>query len=289
MPDKEKHTPRPWKAGVTPSDGRRIALVLKGADVPGAHDVYHDVQATRHRIEEQESAANAHLIAAAPDLLAACEEMLEAVPPEEDGAASHRQAVRASRVARKAIAKARGLGDSSSSDPPDDSNTSEYAPTPWHVATSGEITDWPERRVEAAEETVARVYYHQTPNGEAIQQANARRIVACVNFCEGVRTADLEESIERGDTLADSDEAIVAKLNEVGEERNDLRDENERLKERVAELEEACGTVLKWVAHDFKSGLPIPEGTPDAGEAERILRDALSGKNASREAGVPHE
>jgi hypothetical protein len=120
-------------------------------------------------------------------------------------------------------------------------------------------------------------------------RANVRRIVACVNFCKGVSTADLEESLQHGQTLADGDESFVALLDEVGEERGDLRDENERLKERVAELEEACGTVLKWVAHDFKSGLPIPEGTPDAGEAERILRDALSGKNASREAGVPHE
>jgi hypothetical protein len=115
---------------------------------------------------------------------------------------------------------------------------------------------------------------------------NARRIVACVNFCEGVPTADLENSLEREHTLADEDEAIVAKLNEMGEERNDLRNENGRLKERVAELEKACETVLKWVAHDFTSLRKPPEGTPDAGEAERILRDALSGENASREAEV---
>jgi len=78
----------------------------------------------------------------------------------------------------------------------------------------------------------------ETDEADTTAEANAQRIVACVNFCEGVSTADLEESLERGDTLADSDEAIVALLNEVGRERNELRDENERLKERVAELPE---------------------------------------------------
>jgi hypothetical protein len=165
------------------------------------HNVYRDVHATRRQIEEQEPVANARLVAAAPDLLAACEEIVEAVPPE-DGAASHRQAVRASRAAHRAIAKARGSNDTSDSDLPDQG--------------------------------------------------------------------------ERG----------AADLTSAGEEIGALREENERLKERVAELEEACETVLKWVAHDFKSGLPIPEGTPDAGEAERILRDALPGENAPHEAEV---
>jgi regulator of replication initiation timing len=132
---------------------------------------------------------------------------------------------------------------------PSDSDTSKYARTPWYVTTDGGTANWPERRVEAAEQTVARVYYHQTPNGEAIQQANARRIVACVNFCEGVPTADLENSLELEHTLADEDEAIVAKLNEAGEERNELRDENERLKKRVAELEEAGGDATDWNRH----------------------------------------
>lgn len=58
----------------------------------------------------EEAAANARFIAAAPELLAACEALTEAVPPEEDGAASYRKALRASRAARRAIAKVRNLG-----------------------------------------------------------------------------------------------------------------------------------------------------------------------------------
>ena len=92
--------------------------------------------------------------------------------------------------------------------------------------------------------------------------------------------------------LPDRDERGVGDLTGAGEEVSELRDENERLKERVADLERAGEAVLKWFAHDFKSvtsGWPIPEDTPDAGEAERILRDALSGEDASREAEVSHE
>jgi cell division protein ZapA (FtsZ GTPase activity inhibitor) len=119
-------------------------------------------------------------------------------------------------------------------------------------------------------------------------RANARRIIACVNFCESVPTADLEDSLQHGHTLADEDEAIVASLNEVSKERNELRDENERLKERVAELEKACDTALKKVGHDLIT-LNLPPSIPDAEETERVLRDALARENASREAEVPHE
>jgi hypothetical protein len=119
MPDKEKHTPGPWKVGVTLSDGRRIALVLKGTDMRGKHNVYRDVHATRHHIEEQEPVANARLIAAAPDLLAACKALKKATSPEKDSVDFCREALRASGIARHAIAKARGLGDASDSDMPD--------------------------------------------------------------------------------------------------------------------------------------------------------------------------
>jgi hypothetical protein len=105
-----------------------------------------------------------------------------------------------------------------------------HTPTPWHVATSGEITDWPEKRVEAAEETVALVYYHQIPNGEAIQQANARRIVAAVNFCEGIETDRLEFS-----TMGAS--GLEKAVSVLADRRDDLEAENERLKERLANLE----------------------------------------------------
>lgn len=105
MPDAEKHTPGPWEVGITPSDDRRIALVLKGTDMQVKDNVYRDIHTTRHKIEKQEPVANGHLIAAAPDLLAACENMVQAVPP--DG-----EALRASRSAERAVAKARGLGGS---------------------------------------------------------------------------------------------------------------------------------------------------------------------------------
>jgi len=112
MPDKDEHTPGPWEVGITPSDDRRIALVLKGTDMRESGAVYSDVHATRDQIKKQEPAANARLIAAAPDLLAACEKMVQAVPP--DG-----EALRASHSAERAIAKARGLPDPSDSDLPD--------------------------------------------------------------------------------------------------------------------------------------------------------------------------
>jgi hypothetical protein len=206
MPDdtQEKHTPGPWHVVPRPWDEKgctvdttedsHIAKLI--FSTPLADFLGRD----EHSLETMR--ANARLIAAAPNLLAACKALTKAVPPEENGAASHRQAVRASRAAHRAIAKAHGLDD------PSDSG------------------------------------------------------------------------------LPDRDERDAVGLTSAGKEVADLRDENERLKERVAELEETCETVLKWVAHDFKSGLPTPEGTPDAGEAERILRDALPGENAPHDAEV---
>jgi len=200
MPDEEKHTPGPWEVGVTPSDGRRIALVLKGTDMLAKHNVYGDVHATRHQIEEQEPVANGHLIAAAPGLLAACEKMVQAVPP--DG-----EALRASHSAERAIAKARGLGDS-----------------------------------------------------------------------------DLPDQDERG----------VDGLTGAGREVDELRDENERLKERVAELEGQRTTLRDAAlsAHQLLTQLETIVGNGGTlDETIVTLCRALdaSDENASREAEVPHE
>jgi hypothetical protein len=77
-------------------------------------------------------------------------------------------------------------------------------------------------------------------------------------------------------------------LTGAGKEVAELRDENERLRKRVAELRQTCKSILRWVDDDFRS--LGPKGTPnDAAEVERILHDTLSGENALREAEVSHE
>ena len=132
---------------------------------------------------------------------------------------------------------------------PDDAQE-KHTPAPWKVV------DEKDRTIDTTEDShigklvrrrsLLSVFLGRDEGIPETLRANARRIVACVNFCEGVSTADLEESLERGDTLTNEDEAIVALLNEVGKERNDLRDENERLKERVAELEKALGPLKHY-------------------------------------------
>ena len=239
----EKPTPGPWQTEATHVKGGETFIpITRGnlhslsgedffeciADVR-CNDVPND--AGHFPEAEPKAEANAHLISAAPDLLAACEALTKAVPPKEDGAASHRQAVRASRAAHRAIAKARGSNDPSDSDMPDQDERGTVGPA-------------------SASEEVAEL---------RDENERLRKIIT-----------------HRGGAEA---EALLDELDAA-------RIENECLRERVAELEKACETVLKWVTHDFKSGLPAPEGTPDAEEAEQILRDALSGEDASRGAEV---
>ena len=67
--------------------------------------------------------------------------------------------------------------------------------------------------------------YAKNEAGEDCDKANARRIVACVNYCAGVETEALEKS--------------GAGLMPILEHRNELANEIDRLKAQNAELAEA--------------------------------------------------
>lgn len=85
-----KHTPGPWQ---TPGDGRIFGPGEDGENIADATWWPSDDG------RDSESLANANLIAAAPDLLAACEALLAA----SEGRTSH-----AMDMVREAVAKATG-------------------------------------------------------------------------------------------------------------------------------------------------------------------------------------
>jgi hypothetical protein len=58
-------TPGPVAKGVTSSDRRRIAKVLKGTDMVGEHNTHCDIHSKSAHIQGQEPVANADLIVAA--------------------------------------------------------------------------------------------------------------------------------------------------------------------------------------------------------------------------------
>jgi hypothetical protein len=102
-------TPGPWKM----RDDREVEIMLCGID--GVSDWVHAVDDKGANVagcygrSYEENAANARLIAAAPDLLAALRDVLEVLEwklhPEWDGSATPESAIG---KARAAIAKATG-------------------------------------------------------------------------------------------------------------------------------------------------------------------------------------
>ena len=91
----QKHTPGPWRVG-------QIAQTVVADSADGTHAAHGEIEYYGAPLvcESVSSSANAHLIAAAPELLAACESSLAMVetnqgPPDWD-------------AMRAAIAKARG-------------------------------------------------------------------------------------------------------------------------------------------------------------------------------------
>jgi hypothetical protein len=84
-------------------------------------------------------------------------------------------------------------------------------------------------------------------------------------------------------------------LTGAGKEVDELRDENERLRECVAKLEEACETAETRLGSLSNPFSPTPKARRVAKGAAKILRRALLAAdtslagNASREAEVPHE
>lgn len=100
-----KHTPGPWAAG-RPD----MATIVDGVDskwIYDGDDQYVAVASGRIGGEWSEVTANAHLIAAAPDLLAACRICIE-ICEEGDTGAPFKRVVEAMIAAAAAVAKAEG-------------------------------------------------------------------------------------------------------------------------------------------------------------------------------------
>lgn len=102
------HTPGPWVPRAS-KFGLDFGIVINGEFVIA--EVFSDIRSERHR-DVEEARANARLIAAAPDLLAAAElayKYLAADPPTDDAAGDAWECWSASLIVlRAAIAKAQG-------------------------------------------------------------------------------------------------------------------------------------------------------------------------------------
>lgn len=102
-----KHTPKPWTScrGVADTVAQAQAEHNCIQDANGF-----DIAATVGRDNDGEEHANAHLIAAAPDLLEACEDCLHQLGTDSDLEALSRpdKYVTLADVLRDAIAKAKG-------------------------------------------------------------------------------------------------------------------------------------------------------------------------------------
>lgn len=100
-----KHTPGPWSFYDDSNDGKtnRIEIVAIGKTVAR---IYHSVP--------EEDLPNARLIAAAPDLLAACQKFMDGIsilndgPDDSDVAHAHELLVESFKLAHAAIGKATG-------------------------------------------------------------------------------------------------------------------------------------------------------------------------------------
>lgn len=97
-------TPGPWKVSVSPSLVKTRCIV---------HEVWRGTRLFFRRVAtvsihgpDAENEANAHLLAAAPDLLAACKQAVEFLDNGPDGTGVDAACVRV----RAAIAKAEGKG-----------------------------------------------------------------------------------------------------------------------------------------------------------------------------------
>ena len=93
----DEHTPGPWQL----SPGGVSALDENGTLVASAQ--YNPPKDPRGPRSRQEQRANAHLIAAAPELLEACREVLGLLPDFEDGPGGACE-----NILETAIAKAKG-------------------------------------------------------------------------------------------------------------------------------------------------------------------------------------
>jgi len=69
----------------------------------------------------------------------------------------------------------------------------DHNPAPWRVGKHGSVVcDTPVPDIDGSDATE---YYGGHLIAESITPSNARRIVACANFCEGVPTEILEKGV----------------------------------------------------------------------------------------------
>ena len=128
----------------------------------------------------------------------------------------------------------------------------EHTPAPWHIAQPPFADDGrtiydspdPHGALLVACTSVASYVEHENTS-EAVERANARRIVACVNYCEGLETGFMERVLEKGVNLGILrklvDEARLEIEEEKREERDRLKKQVERLERKVIDRTHALG------------------------------------------------
>lgn len=106
-----KHTPGPWRIGKTSGwSGTEVKAIASVAWCAKASS-YSSSWGESQEISADEALANAHLIAAAPDLLAACEACMTLLVRYENKSIAPEVGTGAAiNAAHAAIAKARGQG-----------------------------------------------------------------------------------------------------------------------------------------------------------------------------------
>lgn len=118
----------------------------------------------------------------------------------------------------------------------------QHTPTPWKVSEK----DW------YVISNCGHICEMMGPFGYEVNKANARRIVACVNACEGIETEALETmpSGKIARLKKERDEVIIDKM-ALMMERDNLKVKNARLLE-----------ALKWTVENLQeaSGLTDSEG-----------------------------
>ena len=132
----------------------------------------------------------------------------------------------------------------------------EHTPTPWYFDGDG---------VYSNEDCEGAPLAHVLSMGydNDFRNIDARRIVACVNACRGIRTEALEHRVH---LLAAEDDTISLLNAQLESERASLFAENQRkqqLEQQVAELVGALENVMPWVVaqevacHGLKCREPV--------------------------------
>ena len=111
--------------------------------------------------------------------------------------------------------------------------TTEYTPGPWRVDDVGVGFE-----IAAGNEVVAQAQQVYGDHKHKIRRGNARRIVACVNACEGISTEQLESWLCMSRPIRKSLEELKAEADREGKQRDDLI----AVLQRIADGQEMSGT-----------------------------------------------